>query len=367
MSSAIGSVSAAPVGSAAWKGGPILEKPVDIATGAFVAVGSVGAVVRRKDDEMLLVRLGDRVTSLSDDGKLYARTRTLLIDRGPASMAYWVSEGKLRRRLIDQEGKAGNIETVADDAEEGFMPHGVRNEEGTSTAQDVVAYVGHKRSRDGERQARVWVEGKGTSALSPEGTGAASTWVVPRGPGRLVIVWSDARAALTPLHAAPLELDGAGEPRLSPETTLWMGSPSESLASLVGLRVDDTIVALTALPRDGLDFGLASVPVAFGAPPRDSAVWKLYPNGLDPAPVVPARLCGQPLVALVRPIERPVDSPRAIVLASVDALGQVTERSEIARAARVDHLTAWVSPRGDGWIGWVGDGRTKLRRVRCGK
>ncbi|RYE85936.1 MAG: hypothetical protein EOO75_16370, partial [Myxococcales bacterium] len=283
-----------------------------------MAIGVVGAVVRRKDDEILLVRLGDRVTPLSDDGKLYARSRTVLIDRGASSMAYWVSEGKLRRRLVDQEGKSGPVETVADDAEEGFSPHGVRNEEGSSTAQDVVAYVGKKRSRDGERQARVWVEGKGSTALSAEGTGASSTWVVARAPGRLAVVWSDARAALTPLHAVAVELDGAGEPRIAPESTLWMGSPSETMASVTALRVDDHLVAMTALPRDGLDFGLATLPVAFGAPPRDEAIWKLYPNGLDPAPVTPARLCGQPLVALVRPVDRPIDSPRAVVLASVD-------------------------------------------------
>ncbi len=348
------------------KGGLSLEaKPVDIATGAFVALGSVGAMVRRKDDEVLLVRLGDKIAPLSDDGKLYSRGKTLAIDRGVDTMLYWIAEGKLRRRLVDHEGKMAGVETVAEDAEDGTIPQGVRNEGNASTAQDVVAYVARKRSRDGERQARVWVEGKGAVSLSTEGSGAAMVWVSLLEPGRLAIVWSDARAALTPVHAVPLDLDGAGEPRVGQESTLWMGSPSETFTSLSAVRVEDTLVALLPLPRNGIDFGLAALPVTFGAPPRDDAIWLGYPNGLDPAPVVAARFCGQPLVVLVRPTDKPIDAPKAVELASLEPSGRVTVRAEVARAGRIDHLTAWVSPRGDGWVGWVGDGRTRIRRVRC--
>jgi hypothetical protein len=339
---------------------------VDIGTGALVELGAVGAVVRRKDDEILLVRLGEKIAPLSDDGKLYARSKTLLIDRGKDTMSYWVAGGKLRRRLIDAEGKAASVETVADDAEDGTVPHGVRNE-GGAAAQDVVAYVARKRSHDGERHARVWVEGKGAHPLSSEGSGAASAWVTAAAPGRLVVVWNDARSALTPVHAASLELDGAGEPRVGPETVLWMGSPSESFPSISAVRAEGGVVALLPLPRNGLDFGLAAVPVVFGARPAEDALWFDYPNGLDPAPVLPARFCDRPLIALVRPTAQPPSAPKAVELASVESSGRVTVRLEVGRAGRVDHLAAWVAPKGDGWVAWVGDGRTWVRHVRCGK
>jgi hypothetical protein len=56
-----------------------------------------------------------------------------------------------------------------------------------------------------------------------------------------------------------------------------------------------------------------------------------------------------------------------VELATVEASGRVTVRLEVGRAERVDHLAAWVSPKGDGWLAWVGDGRTWVRHVRCEK
>jgi hypothetical protein len=339
---------------------------VDIGTGSLVELGAVGAVIRRKDDEILLVRLGSKIAPLSDDGKLYARGKTLLIDRGKDTMSYWVDAGRLRRRLIDSEGKASPVETVAEDVQDGTLVHGLRNE-GGAAARDVVAYVARRRSPDGERHARVWIEGKGSHDLSPEGSGAASVWVTPAEAGRITVVWGDARSALTPVHAAALELDGAGEPRVSSESVLWMGSPSESFPTISAVPVEGGVVALLPLPRNGLDFGLAAVPVVFGGGPIEDALWLVYPNGLDPAPVTPARFCQKPMIALVRPTAQPPSSPKAVELATVEASGRVTVRLEVGRAERVDHLAAWVSPKGDGWLAWVGDGRTWVRHVRCEK
>lgn len=340
---------------------------MDIATGSLVEIGTVGAVIRRKDDEFLLVRLSGKISSLSDDGKLYSRDRTLILDRGKDSMCYWIAEGKLRRRLINNEGKFSPVETIAEDVIDGTIPHGVRNEGSSSVAQDVIAYVAKRRSGEGERIAKIWIEGKGSRDLSSDGTGAAGVSVSRINPGHFVVVWNDARSALTPVHAVAVDLDGAGEPTVGHESMLWMGSPSESFPSISSLRVENKLVALLALPKNGLEFGLAALPVTLGEPPLTDAVWFDYPNGLDPAPVVSARFCDRPLVAIVRPTARPPSSPRAIELASVEPSGRVTVRLEVGRANRVDHLTSWVGPAGEGWIAWAGDGRTLLRRVRCRK
>jgi hypothetical protein len=344
-------------------------KTLDLSTGAYVALGSIGAVIRRRDDEMLVVRLGGdaKLPSLPEDGKIFARSRTLLIDRAQGSTAYWASEGKLLRRSLDADGKTGPIETIADDVEDGYPPHGVRNEGSSAVAQDLVAYVARPRSRDSERRARVWIEGKGLHDLSPDDSGGTSVWLTSLGPGRVGAVWIDARSALAPIHVMPIDLDGAGEPRFGKEGIAWMSPPSELQLNVAALRTDGGLVALLPVPKNGMDFGLAAVPVAFGAAPLHEPVWFDYPNGLDPAPVAPARFCGLAAAAIVRPTARPIDAPKALELVTVESSGKVSVRAEIGQAKRIDHVATWASPKGDGWVAWVGDGRTRLRRVKCGK
>lgn len=339
--------------------GPALSadaKTHDVATGAYAALAGELLVIRRKDGELATVRLGDKPTPLADDGVAFARGKTAVAPRGTGAAAYFVDAGKLVRRVVDDAGKTGPAEVLAEDAEE-YPPHAAG-----LPAGDVVAYVARRTSKDGERRARLWVDGKGISDLSPDGSGAASVFLVPLGASRIAAVWMDQRAALAPIHGAWLEL--SPEPKIEREGVTWIAPPSELSSVVTAVRVGDAIVAFTAVPKDGSTFGLAAVPVS--EHPHDDAVWLDYPNGLDPAPVVPLVLCDRPMVALVRPVARPIDAPRVLELATVEATGVVTPRLELARAGRIDHVTAWGT-RDHGWVAWAGDGRTRVRRVRCGK
>jgi hypothetical protein len=317
------------------------------------------AVVRRRDGDLATVKLSDKTTPLADDGSNFAITRTSVVARdGGAVAAFFVDHGKLVRRVIDAAGAVAAPEVLADDAEE-YPPHAAKVE----GAGEAAAYVARRTNKDGERRARLWVDGKETIDLSPDGSGAASVFLVPLGPAKLSAVWMDQRSALAPIHAAWLDLSAA--PRIEREGVAWIAPPSELSSLVSAARVGDGLVALSALPKDGAAFGLASLPVSVERP-RDEAIWLDYPNGLDPAPVVPITVCGEPLVAFVRPTARPIDSPKVLMLGAIDASGVVTERLEIARAARVDHVSTWGA-RDHGWVLWTADGRTRARRVRCGK
>lgn len=330
-----------------------------MATGSFATVAGDVAVVRRRDGELTAVKLSDKTTPLADDGSNFSITRTAVVTReGGAIAAFWVDRGKLVRRVMDAAGSAQPAEVLAEDAEE-YPPHAASVE----GAGEAAAYVARRTNKDGERRARLWVDGKPTIDLSPDGSGAASVYLVPLGPKKLAAVWMDQRSALAPIHAAFLDL--AAAPTIEREGVAWIAPPSELSSLVSAVRVGEGLVALSALPKDGSAFGLASLPVAVERP-RDEAIWLDYPNGLDPAPVAPLSACGESLVVFVRPTARPIDAPKAMMLGTIDANGVVTERVEIARAARVDHVSAWGA-RDHGWVLWTADGRTRARRVRCGK
>jgi hypothetical protein len=335
------------------------DKPIDLATGSYASVGAAGLVVRKKDGSFLVVRLDDKPTATDDDGSQFTHGQTALTDREGASMAYWVASGAVKRRLVSSDGTLGPLESVIDDASDGYPVFALR-----AGGADAVAYVAKKTSKDGERRARVWVEGKGSSDLSPSGSGATSLSLVERAPGAYAAVWLDGRSALAPIHAAELDVTTT-PPSVSNEGVVWIAPPWELQAEVTTVRAGDTLVALVAQPKNGADFGLAAAPITFGAEPLNDAAWLDYPNGLDPAPAIPARFCGQPAIVLARPVARPVDAKKAVELATVEASGRVTIRQRIAEAGRIDHVSAWASPKGDGWVAWTGDGRTIVRRVRC--
>jgi hypothetical protein len=346
-----------------------LEKnPQDIATGSYAALGSVGAVIRRKDDELLLIRLGSTIHPLDADGKTFAMGKTVAIDHEHGTALYWIKDNQLFTRYIDETGKISKQQRLAKDADNSFGLHGIRTQTGSpDSRQDLVAYVARPAAANGERRARIWIERKGTFPLSGDVSGASSVFVSMTSPQQVAALWLDERSALASVYVKSIELDGAGEPRFGEPTLAWFAPPSELHTTIVGLKVGRTLVSLLATQRDGLRFALASAPIKYGAPPVDEPRWLAYPNGLDPAPVIPASFCGQHAVALVRPVAAAPTSARKLELALVTEDSVLHPILEVAEAMRIDHVDAWVSEKGDGWVVWAGDGRTKVRKVRCPK
>lgn len=287
--------------------------------------------------------LGDKPPRLADDGARFARSRTSVT----AKFAYFVSTGKLQRLPL----AGGEAETLAEDAEE-IAPAAV-----SWGSREAVAYVAKRRTKDGERRARLWVD-KEAIDLSQEGAGGTAVALLATETS-LRVGWLDQRTALVPLHLATVE---GGPLRVTERRLAWNAPPSDQPMDVSLTLPKDVLVGLLAVPKNGVDFGLARVPLA--ADTREEAVWSLYPNGLDPAPALGFSACGRGAVAFVRPAAKAPDAPRAVMVAEVADDGSLSEEREVATAKQVDHLAVSATASG-AWIAWAGDGRTWVRRLRC--
>jgi hypothetical protein len=342
-------------------------KTHDIATGSFVALGSVGAIIRKKDDTLSVVKLADSPAPTrldSNDATNYARTSTSVIDHDGTSFVYWVASSKLLRRSVDPSGTIGNVETLALDAEDGVSVSGVRVADESGAPRDVVAYVAGRADKKG-RILHVWIEGEGPRGVGTEPLGASAVWAVSEAPATVSVLRVDQRAALAPISVIKGTLAAGGEPRWGEDTVVWMAPASDLLSTVSAVKSGESLVSLMATYQSGMSFGLAAAPVVVGARPVDDATWFEYPNGLDPPLVRPMQVCGRGVAVAVIPTDKPIAAPRAIELLSIDPNGAVQSRLEIGRAGRIDHIATWSAPGGDGWIAWVGDGRTLVRSVRC--
>lgn len=319
-------------------------------------------VIRKRDGAVVTVPLGDKPGRLDDDGKEFSRLKTLALDHQDGAMVVWTEKGKLERRLVSARGEVGPIEAIADDAEDGYPPGGTTLEDGRA----VVIYVAKRKTADGERRVRAWIEGAGAIDVFDEGGSASTVAAVRLGKHRVAALWLDGRSAIAPVHRATIDAGGAAA-SVSAESTVFVAPPSELATELAAGRLGDDAVALFATPKNGTSFGLALVPAVEGAAPRGEVPWRDYPNGLDPAPVAAVTLCGRSAVVFVEPTDKPVEAPRSIELATIDDGPSLGAPSELGRAKRVDHVAAWAAPSGDGWVLWVGDGRTLVRHVGCKK
>jgi hypothetical protein len=107
--------------------------------------------------------------------------------------------------------------------------------------------------------------------------------------------------------------------------------------------------------------------------PKDvvNAVWSLYPNGLDPAPVgaASAKDGKSVWVARVRPREKAVGSPRILELGRVDRTGSFESYGEIAPGPKnklsVTDIALAEDASGGVWILYGDTSSTWLERRLC--
>ncbi len=300
--------------------------------------------MRTKAGALLEVPLTARPKPLAGDGSDFARTRTV----ATARFAYYVSRGALERLPL----AGGPAEVLVEHVEE-ITPAAV-----TWDDREAVAFVAERTSKDGERHARLWVDGE-TIDLSEEGAGGTAVALLAA-KSTLYAGWLDQRTALVPVHLATVE---HGPLRVIRRQIAWNAPPSDQLMELTLTLPAGVLVAVLATPKNGLDFGLARVPL--GAETREDAEWTLYPNGLDPSPALGFTACGVAGVAFVQPTDKAPSARRSIRVAEIGEDGALSNDLEVATAKQVDHLDVSPSAAGGAWVAWAGDGRTFVRRLRC--
>lgn len=234
-------------------------------------------------------------------------------------------------------------------------------------AHAVVATLDSRRTTEGETmQAFVTLDDREPVRLSEDGAGATTVHLVRRGIGVLA-VYIDARAAMLPLHARAMSLQGENL-ALANDTVVFIGGPPERGIDFAVAPAGRAVFALLPMPRETATFGMAAVPI--DDPPKTDveAVWSMYPNGLDPAPIASATraLDGGPIwVARVRPKDAPPASPRVLELGRLSTTGTFTAVGTIAEGRSVTHVALTTDGHGAIWVVYGDRAGSYLERLIC--
>jgi hypothetical protein len=356
-----------------------LDKPIDLGPAGGVVATPMGALFRSRGDDLVGFSVGGSPTgapkrvgrtddpgAAGDEEALASHALPPAFTRG--SYAYWVSHGKLVRRSFGWSAGAplGSLEVLATDALDGtrVAAETVTVAGAAGQRREVAIYIARTQKKTDERGARVWVEGAGSAPLSSDGSGASSVAMASSDRG-LVAVMLDARSAMSPVHARTIEVDERGPARLGPDVVVFVGPSPEGHTEVAAAPSSEGPIAFIPFAQDTSSFGLSSLFIGT-EPHLDADVhWRMYPNGLEPAPAAGAALCGRTWVAYARPSAAAPASPHVLVLAPTEkgAFGP-----ELMAAQGFDFASVSLAPRdeGGGWLAWVGNGRSWIRAVRCG-
>lgn len=230
----------------------------------------------------------------------------------------------------------------------------------------VVGWLESRQTTEGAMlKAFVAVDTNDPERLSEDGAGATSIHFFRRKSGP-VAVYLDTRTNQVPVHARPMALKNNAL-ALGTDVVLAVGGvPERGIDFEVGL-VGERGFAFIPMPKDTLEFGMATIPIE--DPPKEDVgiAWSLYPNGIDPAPMATAGMKDGKGAWIVRtrPRERSVGSPRILELGKVDVMGVYSSLGEIAPAKNVTDIAMIEDTAGSVWIVYGDSTVTYLERRVC--
>ena len=346
----------------AFKSKLVIDEPMEIGPAGQMTASERGVVMLNRADEVLLAK---RLAGSSGASRESARFSTIkggandffAVARGPLLLrnkAYWVKEGKLVRRALDNSAP---LEILANDARNGTRVVGAD----LADAPAHAVYISNPVTDDAAPRAKLWVEGGETVVLSPEGAGASSVAVASTGRD-LFTVAIDARSAMTPMHGRRVRFV-TGKPEFGPDVVMWVGSTSQMLSEVFANPTPFGLRAFLPIERDVSHFGL--VMLELGSEPHmdPRTFWRGYPNGLDVAPVASASFCGGAFVAYVRPENPQPESRQLLELAEItdSGLGPAETVGSALGFANVSLAAATSSAI----LAYVADFRTFATTLRC--
>jgi hypothetical protein len=358
--------SAAPRRDSPW----IADTEVDIARPAQATASSRGVVLNTRDGDIVIARLG-RLSHSASPAKTPIEETTSSsgnfgLGYGPAVTAdavYWISHGSLVKRLLPAHGSPGPLEVLARDAFDGTrvgVPIPVPGK-ALAPIPNTVAYVVRPDKDDGPLVAKLWVEGQEPQVLTAEGNSTHSVALVHTDDGVLALS-VQARMAMTPVHARRVRFPG-GRALLGDETVVWVGGGIQPLTEMTLLPTDTSLVGLIPHERSMSEFGIARLDIGLSPTMDTPTSWMLYPNGIDPAPVAAARLCGEPVFLYAQPETPAPDSPQELVVRALsDASGSHSLR---VASSKVFYFASIAEVPGGALAVWITDSVTAACTVRC--
>lgn len=340
------------------------DEAVDVAPAAPATATALGVVLVSRDDRLHLAPLGKlprgRATK-SPIARLTADPDAFALTRGPSVLGqrvYWISQRQLLASELNAQGMLGEPVPLAHDA----LPRTrvavpVPAAAKLAPLPPVVAYIARIPGDPPRNVAKLWIQGAPTVTLTPDGASTSSVALAHGEQG--LVAWSvEGRTGMTPVHAREIRFNGQTA-RMLEDRVVWVGGPSQAFTEITPLGTKrGPLRALLPMERDLRSFGLLQLALT----PETSEQWSIYPNGIDPAPVASAELCGEQVVARVTPQAASGATPQQLEILSAEPNGSPPWLLAFAQRFFDVSLHAVA---GGALLVSVADQRTLAQTLRC--
>jgi hypothetical protein len=351
----------------------VIDSLVDVAAAGPIAATERGIAMYDRDNRLQLARLEasldgarepreTRVAALPDDAGPFSLARGPAVRRG---LAYWVSRGRLLGQSLASAG-AGAALVLAEDARVGTraaVPVGTsRHLQGLP---QVAAYIARPGEPEGPPVAKLWVEGHAAGFALTDDLASGHSVALAATPRGLQAIFLDARTGMSSVHVRAITFSNENEPRFGEDHVVWVGGPARPTTELFALPSDEpSVKSFLTLERDITHFGLVGidVPLAPGTEFPVEPDWRLYDNGIEPAPFALAEVCGRAVVALARPSSPVPHAVQELVLIDLD---EPRAPPALIARSRAFFDISLVGLSGGALLGYVADHRTWARSIRC--
>jgi hypothetical protein len=344
----------------------LIDEAVELGPAGPAAAWQQGVVMITRSNSLQQARLG-KLSSKAQPAvtpikPLVGGSDSFELMRGPSVLgdrAYWIAARQLWVANLDNDGADATPRPLASDAQNGTR---VAVPQGTPSAGQppAVAYIARNSQDPQTTIAKLWSESAPSLDLTPAGAAASSVALsyVPSG----LIAWSmEGRTGMTPVHARELRWQNGALQALE-DRVVWVGGASQSFSEIVALLTPTGPArAVLAMERDVSHFGLLTLTLSASA--ESETHWSLYPNGVDPAPLAVAQLCGQTVIARVKPQSSQGATPQELELVSADASSDLPPLI-VAYAQRFFDISL-ASVAGGALLVTVADQRTWATTLRC--
>ncbi len=351
----------------------VIDSLLDVAAAGPIAATDRGLAMFDRDNRLQLARLAtplvagnspreSPVTALPDDAGPFPLARGPAVRRG---LAYWVSRGRLLGQSLASAG-TGSALVLAEDARVGTraaVPVGPSRE--LSSVPQVAAYVARPSEPDGPPAAKLWVEGQLSTFRLTDDLASSHSVALAATPLGVNAVFLEARTGMSTVHVRSITFSKQREPSLGEDHIVWVGGPARPTTELFVLPSDEPVLkTFLTLERDMTHFGLLGLelPLRGEVELPLEPEWRLYDNGIEPAPFALAEVCGRSLVALARPSSAVPHAVQELVLLP---LGDERWPPVVVARSRAFFDVSLVGLSGGALLGYVADHRTWARSIRC--
>ena len=282
--------------------------------------------------------------------------RPVAVVTGKQTRAYWVSHNNLVQREILPSGSQGQKTVVVSDALAGSPVVAA-----ASQNSDIVLYIAESPT---PRSATLWIEGRGSFPVSRDGGSATSVAMVQTESNRFVLFALDGRLGMSPIHAIPLEFDERGAPVFGEDRVVYVAGQAERHSTLTTTVVGGFPLVLMPISQSASNFGLMLLRVGID---EESPSWVDYPNGLDPAPIAAATVCGKPTIAFVHHESADPSSKKVLELAWLNDQAGLTDRTIVDKETAIRHvaLADGGNGAGSGWVVYSTSHELRGKRFGC--